>query len=82
MTTVVGGFFSALQILLIVGKTFGIDPFWFALGDDVFADFLAGIQFLVRFVILLHNLSQTYTIKTSTYSSYICHVHLCFSQLR
>ena len=59
MTTVVGGFFSALQILLIVGETFGIDPFWFALGDDVFADFLAGIQFLVRFILFPYNFSQT-----------------------
>lgn len=41
------GVFSALQLLLISGDTFGISPFIFALGDDVFADFISGIQFLV-----------------------------------
>ena len=46
-TTLLNGFFSALQLLLIYGITFGMDPFWFALGDDVFADFISGIQFLV-----------------------------------
>mmetsp|Transcript_7238 Transcript_7238/g.6854 ORF Transcript_7238/g.6854 Transcript_7238/m.6854 type:complete len:312 (-) Transcript_7238:96-1031(-) len=54
MTTLVGGFFSALQILLIYGKTFGIDPFWFALGDDVFADFVSGIQFLPTTIMMVH----------------------------
>jgi hypothetical protein len=41
-------FFSSFQILLIKGKTFGLSPFLFALGDDVFADLISGIQFLVR----------------------------------
>lgn len=40
--------FSSFQILLIKGKTFGLSPFLFALGDDVFQDFIAGLQFLVR----------------------------------
>ena len=31
------GVFSAAQILLIQGKTFGIDPFWFALGATCLA---------------------------------------------
>jgi len=48
MTTILNGFFSALQILLITGQTFGLSPFLFALGDDVLADFISGIQFLVR----------------------------------
>jgi hypothetical protein len=48
MTTILNGFFSALQILLITGETFGLSPFLFALGDDVLADFISGIQFLVR----------------------------------
>lgn len=46
-TTLLNGVFSTLQILLIKGMTFGIDPFWFALGDDAFVDFIAGLQFLV-----------------------------------
>lgn len=54
MTTLVGGFFSVLQLCLIYNKTFGIDPFWFALGDDVFADFVAGIQFLPTTIMMVH----------------------------
>ena len=46
-TTVLNGILSALQILLIEGITFGLSPFVFALGDDIFADFIAGVQFLV-----------------------------------
>ena len=46
LCTLLNGFFSAMQILLIVGKTFGLPPFVFALGDDAFSEFLAGIQFL------------------------------------
>jgi len=37
---------SGLQLLLIRGHTFGLSPFWFALGDDSFSEFLQGIQFL------------------------------------
>ena len=47
-TTLLNGFFSILQVCLITGMTFGIDPFLFALGDDAFMDFIGGIQFLVR----------------------------------
>ncbi len=46
-TTLLNGFLSLLQILLIQGITFGLSPFVFALGDDIFADFIAGVQFLV-----------------------------------
>jgi hypothetical protein len=35
-STLANGFFSVLQVLLIYGITFGLSPFWFALGDDVF----------------------------------------------
>lgn len=45
--TLLNSFFSALQILLIKGKTFGISPFWFSMGDDAFANFIGGIQYLV-----------------------------------
>jgi len=38
--------FSALQLLLIRGRTLGLSPFLFALGDEAFAEFLVGIQFL------------------------------------
>jgi hypothetical protein len=44
--TLLNGFFSAMQILLILDITFGLSPFLFALGDDAFSDFLVGIQFL------------------------------------
>jgi uncharacterized membrane protein YagU involved in acid resistance len=46
-TTLLNGIFSSLQVLLIQGITFGLSPFFFALGDDAFADFVGGIQFLV-----------------------------------
>lgn len=47
VTTLLNGLFSILQVLLIMGITFGLSPFLFAFGDDAFADFLGGIQFLV-----------------------------------
>jgi hypothetical protein len=47
VTTVLGAIFSFLQVLLIRGITFGLSNFWFALGDDAFAEFIQGIQFLV-----------------------------------
>ena len=53
-TTVLNGFFSALQVLLIQGITFGISPFLFALGDDAFADFIGGIQFLPTTIMMVH----------------------------
>jgi len=39
-TTLLNGLFSMLQVCLIQGWTMGIDPFWFALGDDAFVDFI------------------------------------------
>ena len=42
------GFFSALQLLLISDRVpFGIDPFWFAIGDDAIRDFIVGTQYIV-----------------------------------
>eukprot|EP00586_Coscinodiscus_wailesii_P006391 CAMPEP_0172490044 /NCGR_PEP_ID=MMETSP1066-20121228/20393_1 /TAXON_ID=671091 /ORGANISM="Coscinodiscus wailesii, Strain CCMP2513" /LENGTH=426 /DNA_ID=CAMNT_0013258337 /DNA_START=28 /DNA_END=1306 /DNA_ORIENTATION=+ len=52
-TTFINGFFSMLQVLLINGYTFGISPFWFALGDDAFADFISGIQFLPTTIMMV-----------------------------
>jgi hypothetical protein len=37
---------SSMQLLLIQGRTFGLPPFVFALGDDAMAELLQGIQFL------------------------------------
>lgn len=53
-TTLLNGIFSALQILLIKGITFGLSPFLFALGDDAFADFVGGIQFLPTTIMMVH----------------------------
>jgi hypothetical protein len=47
------GVFSALQILLIKGKTLGIDPFLFALGDDAMTDFIHGTQYLPMVVMMV-----------------------------
>lgn len=53
-TTLLNGIFSALQILLIQGITFGLSPFLFALGDDAFSDFIGGIQFLPTTIMMVH----------------------------
>jgi len=53
-TTLLNSFFSALQLLLIQGITFGLSPFLFALGDDVFSDFIGGIQFLPTTIMMVH----------------------------
>jgi len=53
-TTCLNGVLSSLQILLITKNTFGLDPFVFALGDDVFADFIGGIQFLPTTIMMVH----------------------------
>jgi len=53
-TTLLNGFFSALQVLLIQGMTFGLSPFLFALGDDAFSDFIGGIQFLPTTIMMVH----------------------------
>ena len=53
-TTMLNGLFSMLQILLIYGITFGLSPFWFTLGDDAFAEFISGIQFLPTTIMMVH----------------------------
>ena len=58
MTTLLNGVFSMLQVCLIKGITFGLSPFWFALGDDAFADFIGGIQFLVSCEFFCTNVVQ------------------------
>jgi hypothetical protein len=57
-TTLLNAVLSLLQILLIQGITFGLSPFVFALGDDVFADFIAGVQFLVSLLANARNCKQ------------------------
>eukprot|EP00534_Pseudo-nitzschia_fraudulenta_P005978 CAMPEP_0201175396 /NCGR_PEP_ID=MMETSP0851-20130426/101547_1 /ASSEMBLY_ACC=CAM_ASM_000631 /TAXON_ID=183588 /ORGANISM="Pseudo-nitzschia fraudulenta, Strain WWA7" /LENGTH=584 /DNA_ID=CAMNT_0047458549 /DNA_START=152 /DNA_END=1903 /DNA_ORIENTATION=+ len=52
--TILNGVFSAMQVLLILEITFGLSPFVFALGDDAFADFLAGIQFLPTTIMMVN----------------------------
>jgi len=52
--TVLNGFFSACQILLIYGITFGLSNFWFSLGDDALAEFVSGIQFLPTTIMMVH----------------------------
>ena len=54
MTTSLNAVFSALQILLIFKITFGLSYFWFALGDDAFAEFISGIQFLPTTIMMVH----------------------------
>jgi BT1 family len=54
LTTCMNGFFSMLQVLLIYGITFGMSPFLFALGDDAFAEFFSGIQFLPTTIMMVH----------------------------
>ncbi|GKY92020.1 hypothetical protein MPSEU_000173600 [Mayamaea pseudoterrestris] len=54
VTTFLNGLFSALQVLLIKGITFGLSNFWFALGDDAFSEFIAGIQFLPTTIMMVH----------------------------
>jgi hypothetical protein len=53
-TTLLNGLFSILQVLLIMGITFGLSDFWFALGDDAFAEFIQGIQFLPTTIMMVH----------------------------
>jgi hypothetical protein len=53
-TTLLNGLFSILQVLLIMGITFGLSDFWFALGDDAFAEFIQGIQLLPTTIMMVH----------------------------
>jgi hypothetical protein len=54
VTTLLNGLFSILQVLLILGMTFGLSNFWFALGDDAFSEFIQGIQFLPTTIMMVH----------------------------
>jgi len=54
ITTMLNAVFSLLQVLLIFGITFGLSNFLFALGDEAFADFIQGIQFLPTTIMMVH----------------------------
>ena len=60
MCTLLGGVFSALQVLLLFDMTFGLSPFLFALGDDAFSDFIGGIQFLPTTIMVSYIATTTY----------------------
>ena len=40
--------------MVIQGMTFGLSPFVFTLGDDMFADFIADIPFLPTTIMMFH----------------------------
>ncbi|OEU13046.1 MFS general substrate transporter [Fragilariopsis cylindrus CCMP1102] len=52
--TILSVIFSAMQVLLIKGITFGLPNFAFALGDDAFSEFLAGVQFLPTTIMMVN----------------------------
>lgn len=54
LTILANGLLSILQVMLIYGVTLGLSSFWFALGDDVFVDFVEGIQFLPNTIMMVH----------------------------
>jgi MFS family permease len=67
-------FFSSLQLLLIRGHTFGLSPFWFALGDDALAEFVWGMQILPICIMLVElcpvgSEGASYAMFTTTWNS-------------
>ena len=57
LTTFLGAVFSALQFALIFGwnkRYLGIGDYPFALGDDVFVEFLGGVQFLPTTIMMVN----------------------------
>eukprot|EP00547_Thalassionema_nitzschioides_P003550 CAMPEP_0194207934 /NCGR_PEP_ID=MMETSP0156-20130528/6547_1 /TAXON_ID=33649 /ORGANISM="Thalassionema nitzschioides, Strain L26-B" /LENGTH=571 /DNA_ID=CAMNT_0038934811 /DNA_START=48 /DNA_END=1760 /DNA_ORIENTATION=- len=54
-STILNAILSLGQVILITGHIpFGLSPFVFALGDDIFADFIAGVQFLPTTIMMVH----------------------------
>lgn len=68
ITTILNGVFSALQVLLILGMTFGLSNFLFALGDDAFAEFIQGIQFLPTTIMMVHLCPSGSEVRTNHHS--------------
>jgi MFS family permease len=58
ITTSLNFVLSMLQVFLLLGVTFGLSNFLFALGDDAMAEFINGIQFLPT-TIMMVNLCPT-----------------------
>eukprot|EP00978_Attheya_sp_CCMP212_P024394 scaffold76533_cov48-Attheya_sp.AAC.2 len=54
ISIVMNGVLSLMQLSLIDDRTFGLSPFVFALGDDAFAQFVSGIQFLPTTIMMVH----------------------------
>jgi len=54
MCTFINAVLSILQMFLLMEITFGLSNFLFALGDDAFAEFIAGIQFLPTTIMMVH----------------------------
>jgi MFS family permease len=54
-TTLLGGVFSFLQIMLVLGvnRTMGIPDFYFALGDTAIAQLIGGVQFMPSCIIFV-----------------------------
>lgn len=68
------GVFSLMQVLLIRGQTFGLDPFWFSLGDDGVRDFLMGTQYLPMCVMMVNLVPSgiegaSYALFTTTWNA-------------
>jgi len=68
------GVFSLLQILLIRGQTFGLDPFLFSLGDEGVMDFLLGTQFIPLAVMMVNLVppgieGASYALFTTTFNA-------------
>ena len=85
LTTVANAMFGMMQILLIYGLTFGLPAFWFALGDDVFLDFIDGIQFLPNTIMLVQLVPEgsegsTYALFTTNHNAAL-HLATTFSTL-
>jgi predicted MFS family arabinose efflux permease len=68
------GIFSLLQVLLIRGQTFGLDPFLFSLGDDGVRDFLLGTQYVPMMVMMVNLVPEgiegaSYALFTTTWNA-------------
>lgn len=66
--------FSCSQLLLIRGKTFGLSPFLFSLGDEVLQEFIVGIQFLPVSILMVTlcppgSEGASYAMFTTTWNS-------------
>ena len=68
--TILSVIFSAMQVLLIKGITFGLPNFAFALGDDAFSEFLAGVQFLPTTIMVCMNSIKIRRMFVTVLSSY------------